>query len=102
VTPLSAGICLVWKTHNCVLQQKEKNDTCDMMRFLEFFMKLKSFLLAMTAAALMSANALAQTPIVIKFSHVVASDTPKGKTVLRFKELAEKATGNRVRVDISE
>jgi C4-dicarboxylate-binding protein DctP len=42
----------------------------------------------------------AQTPIVIKFSHVVAADTPKGKAALRFKELAEKATNGRVRVDI--
>jgi C4-dicarboxylate-binding protein DctP len=45
-------------------------------------------------------NARAQTPIVIKFSHVVAADTPKGKGAIRFKELAEKATKGRVRVDI--
>ena len=45
-------------------------------------------------------GAQAQTPIVIKFSHVVAADTPKGKAALRFKELAEKATNGRVRIDI--
>lgn len=45
-------------------------------------------------------NVQAQTPIIIKFSHVVAADTPKGKAALRFKELAEKATNGRVRVDI--
>ena len=45
-------------------------------------------------------NAQAQTPIVIKFSHVVTADTPKGKAALRFKELAEKATNGRVRIDI--
>ena len=45
-------------------------------------------------------NAQAQTPIVIKFSHVVAADTPKGKAALRFKELAEKASNGRVRIDI--
>jgi len=45
-------------------------------------------------------SAQAQTPIVIKFSHVVAADTPKGKAALRFKELAEKATNGRVRIDI--
>ena len=39
-------------------------------------------------------------PIVIKFSHVVASDTPKGKAAERFKQLAEQATGGRVRVDV--
>jgi len=38
--------------------------------------------------------------IVIKFSHVVASDTPKGKGAERFKELAEKATNGRVKVEV--
>ena len=44
-----------------------------------------------------------QTPapaIVIKFSHVVAVDTPKGKAAERFKQLAEERTGGRVRVEI--
>ncbi len=49
----------------------------------------------------LSAAALAQqNPIVIKFSHVVAPDTPKGKGAQRFKELAEKATGGRVKVEV--
>ncbi|MDR3482645.1 MAG: TRAP transporter substrate-binding protein [Burkholderiaceae bacterium] len=47
-----------------------------------------------------ASGAQAQTPIVIKFSHVVAADTPKGKAALRFKELAEKATNGRVRIDV--
>ncbi len=47
-----------------------------------------------------SMQAFAQAPIVIKFSHVVAKDTPKGKAAERFKELAEKATKGRVKVDI--
>ena len=34
-------------------------------------------------------TAFAQAPIVIKLSHVVAPDTPKGKGAQRFKELAE-------------
>ena len=63
-------------------------------------MKLKNLLLALSTAALVSANAFAQAPIVIKFSHVVASDTPKGHAAERFKELAEKATKGRVKVDI--
>src|SRR5476649_2250105 len=42
----------------------------------------------------------AQQPIVIKFSHVVAENTPKGKGALRFKELAEKATNGRVKVEV--
>ncbi|MBK9082498.1 MAG: DctP family TRAP transporter solute-binding subunit [Rhizobiales bacterium] len=43
---------------------------------------------------------LAQQPIVMKFSHVVADDTPKGKGSLRFKELAEKYTNGAVKVEV--
>ena len=57
--------------------------------------------LSLAAAAMMfSAGAYAQAPIVIKFSHVVANDTPKGKGAERFKELAEKATNGRVKVEV--
>ena len=67
-------------------------------------MKLKSILLAMSAAAIvnagLTASAFAQQPIIIKFSHVVANDTPKGKAAERFKELAEKATKGRVKVEV--
>jgi len=42
----------------------------------------------------------ASEPIVVKFSHVVANDTPKGKAALKFKELAEQATGGRVKIEI--
>lgn len=66
-------------------------------------MKLKSLLLGFFAAGvttLLSAAAMAQAPIVIKFSHVVATDTPKGKAAERFKELAEKGTKGRVKVEI--
>ncbi len=63
-------------------------------------MQLKSILVTLTAAALVCGNALAQAPIVIKFSHVVANDTPKGKGADRFKELAEKATKGRVKVEV--
>ncbi|MES2130481.1 MAG: TRAP transporter substrate-binding protein [Pseudomonadota bacterium] len=56
-------------------------------------------LLAVLAAAL-SFNAYAEAPIVIKFSHVVAIDTPKGQAAERFKELAEKATRGRVKVEL--
>jgi C4-dicarboxylate-binding protein DctP len=55
---------------------------------------------ALSATALLGANAFAQAPIVIKFSHVVAADTPKGKAAERFKELAEKATNGRVKVEV--
>jgi C4-dicarboxylate-binding protein DctP len=46
------------------------------------------------------ATAMAQSPIIIKFSHVVANDTPKGKGALRFKELAEKYTDGKVKVEV--
>ncbi len=46
------------------------------------------------------AEASAEQPIVIKFSHVVARDTPKGKAAERFKELAESRTAGRVRVEV--
>ncbi|MBY0571293.1 MAG: TRAP transporter substrate-binding protein [Burkholderiaceae bacterium] len=63
-------------------------------------MKIKSVLFSLLAASLVSGAAFAQSPIVIKFSHVVASDTPKGKAAERFKELAEKATKGRVKVEL--
>ncbi|HZT56313.1 MAG TPA: TRAP transporter substrate-binding protein [Burkholderiaceae bacterium] len=44
--------------------------------------------------------AWAQAPIVVKFSHVVTPDTPKGKAALRFKQVAEELTQGRVRVEV--
>jgi len=44
--------------------------------------------------------AMAQSPIVINFSHVVANDTPKGKGALKFKELAEKYTNGKVTIEV--
>ncbi len=44
--------------------------------------------------------ASAQAPIVIKFSHVVAPDTPKGKGAQKFQELAEKYTNGKVKVEV--
>ena len=46
------------------------------------------------------AQAQTPAPIVIKFSHVVAPDTPKGKGALRFKELAEQRTAGKVKVEL--
>ncbi|EJW09726.1 TRAP-type C4-dicarboxylate transport system, periplasmic component [Rhodovulum sp. PH10] len=59
-------------------------------------------------AALVGAAALSLTlaapataaPIVIKFSHVVAPDTPKGKGAVKFKELAETYTNGAVTVEV--
>ena len=44
--------------------------------------------------------AFAQATIVIKFSHVVATDTPKGKGAEFFKKRAEELTQGRVKVDV--
>ena len=64
-------------------------------------MDRRTFLAASAAASLvLSSRASAQAPILIKFSHVVASDTPKGKAAERFKALAEQRSGGRVKVDV--
>jgi C4-dicarboxylate-binding protein DctP len=51
-------------------------------------------------ALLTSATVWAQTPIVIKLSHVVAPDTPKGQGADYFKKLAEERTKGRVKVEV--
>jgi C4-dicarboxylate-binding protein DctP len=58
----------------------------------------RALVAALLAAA--SMNAWAQGPIVIKFSHVVAPDTPKGRAAERFKALAEQMTRGQVRVEV--
>jgi len=63
-------------------------------------MKFKTMHAVLFAATLACGSAFAQAPIIIKFSHVVTNDTPKGKAALRFKELAEKATHGRVKVEV--
>src|SRR5260221_6063069 len=60
----------------------------------------KLILAAASVAALAVAGpASAQAPIVLKFSHVVAPDTPKGKASEKFKELGEKYTTGKVKID---
>jgi C4-dicarboxylate-binding protein DctP len=64
---------------------------------------MRSFAIAASIAALafgLAGPASAQSPIIIKFSHVVATDTPKGKAAEKFKELAEKYTNGKVKVEI--
>jgi len=62
-------------------------------------MKFLSACVAVVAFALAGA-ATAQQPIVIKFSHVAAPDTPKGQAALEFKRLAEERTKGRVKVEV--
>lgn len=63
---------------------------------------MKSYLVWLVAAwSVMAAGAsFADAPIIIKFSHVVAKDTPKGKAAEKFKELAEAATKGKVKIEI--
>lgn len=62
-------------------------------------MKLHSLLLGVAALAL-SASVAAQQPIVIKFSHVVAQDTPKGKASEFFAKRAGELTKGKVKVEV--
>ena len=55
---------------------------------------------ASVAALALVGPAAAQSPIIIKFSHVVAPNTPKGLAAEKFKELAEKYTGGKVKVEV--
>ena len=64
---------------------------------------MRKWVLAATAAALLvlaPGAGHAQQPIVVKFSHVVSPDAPKGKAALKFKELAEKYTNGKVKVEV--
>ncbi len=52
------------------------------------------------AVILMTSTARAAEPILIRFSHVVGENTPKGIGAKRFKELAEQRLPGRVNVEI--
>ena len=63
-------------------------------------MKRHMLLSGVVAIALTFGLAHAQQPIVIKFSHVVAVETPKGKGAEFFKKLAEERTKGRVKIEV--
>ena len=56
--------------------------------------------LATSAAALVLAAGTASAETVVKFSHVVADQTPKGQAALKFKEEAEKLLPGKVKVEV--
>ena len=64
------------------------------------FTPLRCAILAVACLLAAAPLAHAQAPIIIKFSHVVAPDTPKGKGAERFKQLAEERTKGRVKVEV--
>jgi C4-dicarboxylate-binding protein DctP len=64
---------------------------------------MKKTLVSLSTAVLLGLSSLyayAADPIVIKFSHVVAADTPKGKAAEKFKALAEEKTKGAVKVEV--
>jgi C4-dicarboxylate-binding protein DctP len=65
-------------------------------------MKLSKLFFGLAACALTAAplTALAQQPIVIKFSHVVAHDTPKGLAAEYFAKRAGELTKGRAKVEV--
>jgi C4-dicarboxylate-binding protein DctP len=62
-------------------------------------MKIRTLVLGL-AIGTMSMLSYAQQPIVIKFSHVVANDTPKGHAADYFKKKAEELTKGRVKIEV--
>jgi C4-dicarboxylate-binding protein DctP len=63
-------------------------------------MRIRAKLAVLALALALGPGARAEPPIVIKFSHVVAPDTPKGQAAERFRVLAEQLTHGRVRVEV--
>lgn len=55
---------------------------------------------AALSATLFTGSALASDPITIKFSHVVAENTPKGQMAIKFKELVAERLGGKVVVEV--
>jgi len=65
-------------------------------------MKKKLLLVSLFAAVAMVASATVSmaSPIVIKFSHVVAENTPKGQMANKFKQLVDERLGGKVKVEV--
>jgi len=61
---------------------------------------IRTIITAIAAGVLALGSASAQSPIVIKFSHVVAPDTPKGNGAEKFKELAQKYTDGKAKIEV--
>jgi C4-dicarboxylate-binding protein DctP len=59
-----------------------------------------AFVFAAALALGFAVPVAAQQPIVIKFSHVAAADTPKGQAAEQFKKLAEERTKGKVKVEV--
>ncbi len=56
--------------------------------------------IAALSTALLAGPVFAKKPIVIKFSHVVAENTPKGQMANKFKDLVAERLGGKVVVEV--
>lgn len=63
-------------------------------------MRFRLLTAAALSAMILAAPAFAAEPIVIKFSHVVAENTPKGQMANKFKELVEQRLAGKVKVEV--
>lgn len=61
---------------------------------------LKTLVIGAAALTLPLSALAAPAPILIKFSHVVANETPKGQAANYFKKLVEERTKGRVKVEV--
>ncbi|MDD2309915.1 MAG: TRAP transporter substrate-binding protein [Desulfuromonadaceae bacterium] len=61
---------------------------------------LKSLIVAAAALAVPMTALAAPAPLVIKFSHVVSNETPKGQAANYFKKLVEERTKGAVKVEV--
>ena len=62
---------------------------------------MKRFITSLLGACILSMSVAVQAdPIIIKFSHVVAPDTPKGQAAEKFKQMAEAKTKGKVKVEV--
>lgn len=60
----------------------------------------KKLAAALAVTAAFSVSAFANDPIVIKFSHVVANETPKGQGALMFQKLVDERLNGKVKVEV--
>ncbi|MEG9476526.1 TRAP transporter substrate-binding protein [Mannheimia indoligenes] len=60
----------------------------------------KKLAAALAVTAVFSVSAFANDPIVIKFSHVVANETPKGQGALMFQKLVDERLNGKVKVEV--
>ncbi len=63
-------------------------------------MKVFAFLLSSALVIGFSISSHAAEPIIIKFSHVVSADSPKGRAALYFQEMVERRTNGAVKIEV--